>query len=118
MGMAALNPKEVSHTSRTPTRSFSRPSTKNPDKSPLYKFSPNCSRGFCPGGLSGGLLSGRFCPGWFLSIPPSVTRHLLQEKVKLHYKFHETSHKHISNNFSCDSGGISRRRGITLTVCL
>src|SRR6218665_1347873 len=25
---------------------FSRPSTKNPDKSPLYKFSLNCSRGF------------------------------------------------------------------------
>src|SRR6218665_2107189 len=30
--------------------------------------------GFCPGFvrglLSGGLLSGRFCPGWLLSVPP------------------------------------------------
>src|SRR6218665_3177594 len=32
--------------------------------------------GFCPGStfvrglLSGGLLSGRFCPGWLLSVPP------------------------------------------------
>src|SRR6218665_2477669 len=57
---------------------FSRPSTKNPDKSPLYKFSLNCSRGL----LSRGLLSGRFCPGLFLSVPPSVRIHLLQQKVK------------------------------------
>ena len=48
---------------------FSRPSTKNPDKSPLYKFSLNCSWGFFVWGvLSGGLLSGRFYPGWFLSV--------------------------------------------------
>ena len=38
---------------------------KFPDKSPLYKFYLNCSQRF----LSGGLLSGRFCPGWFLSVP-------------------------------------------------
>src|SRR6218665_3577896 len=44
--------------------------------------------GFCPGCLSGGLLSGRFCPGWFLSVPPSVRIHLLQQKVKHHFKFH------------------------------
>src|SRR6218665_2650369 len=36
--------------------------------------------GFCPGGLSGGLLSGRFCPGWFLSVPPSVRIHLITTK--------------------------------------
>src|SRR6218665_2908333 len=35
---------------------FSRPSTKNTDKSPLYKFSLNCSRGF----LSVGFLRGSF----------------------------------------------------------
>src|SRR6218665_3912758 len=58
---------------------FSRPSTKIPDKSPPYKFYLNCSRRF---------LSGGFCPGWFLSIPPSVTIHLLQQKVKHHFKFH------------------------------
>src|SRR6218665_810688 len=66
-----------------PFRALSRPSTKNPDKSPLYKFYPNCSRGL----LSRGLLSGGFCPGWFLSIP-SVRIHLLQQKVKNHFKFH------------------------------
>src|SRR6218665_2726723 len=58
---------------------FSRPSTKIPDKSPLYKFYLNCSQRF---------LSGGFCPGWFLSVPPSVTIHLLQQKVKHHFKFH------------------------------
>src|SRR6218665_1508764 len=42
---------------------FSRPSTKNPDKSPLYKFSLNCSRGFCPGGfVRGGFCSFPFLP--------------------------------------------------------
>src|SRR6218665_2257706 len=74
-------PKSTSHISDPPI--FSRPSTKNPDKSPLYKFSLNCSRGL----LSGGLLSGRYCPGWFLSVPPSVRIHLLQQKVKNHFKF-------------------------------
>src|SRR6218665_567316 len=54
---------------------FSTPSTKIPDNSPLYKFYLNCSQRF---------LSGGFCPGWFLSVPPSVT----QQKVKHHFKFH------------------------------
>src|SRR6218665_2628003 len=38
-------------------------------KAPLYKFCLNCSQGFLSEVLSGGLLSGRFCPGWFLSVP-------------------------------------------------
>src|SRR6218665_881892 len=68
---------------------FSRPSTKIPDKSPLYKFFLSCSRRFLSeGALSEDLLSGRFCPVWFLSIPPSVTIHLIQQKVKHHFKFH------------------------------
>src|SRR6218665_1743722 len=58
---------------------FIRSSTKSPDKSPLYKFCLNCSRGF---------LSGWFCPGWVLSVPPSVRIQLLQQKVKHHFKFH------------------------------
>ena len=75
----------LSHISDPPI--FSRPSTQNPDTSSLYKFSLNCSRG---------LLSGGFCPGvfclegfvqwWFLSVPPSVRIHLLQQKVKNHFK--------------------------------
>src|SRR6218665_1680782 len=40
---------------------------------------------FCPGVLS---LSGRFCPGCFLSVPPSVRMYVLQQKVKHHLKFH------------------------------
>src|SRR6218665_1853323 len=83
-------PQKVRHTSRTP-RSFSRarpPSTKTLGKSPLYNFSFNCLRGFVWEGLSEGLWFGRFCLEWFLSIPPSVTIHLLQQKVKHHFKFH------------------------------
>src|SRR6218665_1072699 len=49
------DPPKVRHTSRTPPM-FSRPSTENPDKSPLYKFPLNCSRGF----LSGGFVRGFF----------------------------------------------------------
>src|SRR6218665_4196801 len=43
---------------------------------------------FCPGFLSEGILSGRFCPGWFLSVLPSVRIHPLQQKVEYHYKFY------------------------------
>src|SRR6218665_1296484 len=50
-------PTKVRHTSRTPPI-FSRPSTKIPDKSPLYKFYFNCSRRF----LSGGFVRVGFCP--------------------------------------------------------
>src|SRR6218665_809574 len=56
-------PESTSHISDPPI--FSRPSTKNPDKRPLYKFSLNCSRRF----LSEGLLSERFCPGGFCPLP-------------------------------------------------
>src|SRR6218665_1855545 len=74
-------PVTLCHTSRDPQKYvthlgppsiFSRPSTKIPEKSPLYKFYLNCSR--------------RFLSGWFLSVPPSVTIHLLQQKVKHHFK--------------------------------
>src|SRR6218665_1372174 len=73
-----LPPVTLCHTSRD-TPILSRPNTKIPDESPLYKFYLNCSRRF---------LSGGFCPGWFLSVPLSVTIHLLQQKVKHHFKFH------------------------------
>src|SRR6218665_1799941 len=67
----------LSHISDPPI--FIRPSTKIPDKSPLYKFYLNCSWRF---------LSGGSCSGWFLYVPPSVTIHLLQQKVKHHFRFH------------------------------
>src|SRR6218665_2369448 len=53
-------PPPLCHTSRDPPRKyvthlgppiFSRPSTKIPDKSPLYKFYLNCSQRFLSGGL-------------------------------------------------------------------
>src|SRR6218665_388883 len=69
-------PASTSHISDPPI--FSRHSTKIPDKIPLYKFYLNCSRRFCPGVLF----------GLVLSVPPSVTIHLLQQKVKNHFKFH------------------------------
>src|SRR6218665_3200290 len=57
-------PVTLCHTSGTPQkyfthlgppRLFSRPSTKNPDKSPLYKFSQLFAE-FCPGGFVRGSL--------------------------------------------------------------
>src|SRR6218665_1627784 len=45
------------------------------------------SRGFLFGGLSGGVLSGRFRQGWFLSVHPSVRLHPLQQKTKHHFQF-------------------------------
>src|SRR6218665_847483 len=79
-------PKSTSHISDLPI--FSWPSTKTRTKA-LCTNSLSIFRGvFCPGVWSGGLLSGRFCSGWFLSIPPSVRIHLLQQKDKHHFKFH------------------------------
>src|SRR6218665_1098196 len=75
--------KYVTHLGPSP-RFFSWSSTKNPDKSPLYELSLNCSRGFCQRVF----LSGRFCSGCFLSVPLSVRIHLLQQKVKHHLRFH------------------------------
>src|SRR6218665_12988 len=90
-------PVTLCHTSRNPPEStshisyppiFSRPSTKNPDKSPLYNSLSIVHGAFLSTGvLPGGLLSGMFCPGWFLSVPPSVRIHLLRQKVKHHFKF-------------------------------
>src|SRR6218665_1320467 len=68
---------------------FSRPSTRKPGQKPSVQILSQLFTGlFSPGVLSGGLLSGRFCLGWFLSVPPSVRIHLLQQKVKHHFKFH------------------------------
>src|SRR6218665_3115562 len=61
---------------------------KSGQKPPVQIVSQLFVRVFVRGLLSGGLLSGRFCPGWFLSVPTSVRTHLLQQKVKNHFKFH------------------------------
>src|SRR6218665_1700786 len=73
-----LLPVTLRHTSRDPRKYvthlrppiFRRPSTKNPHKSPFYKFCLNCSRGFLSGGFCQVVFCLlRFCLGWFLSIP-------------------------------------------------
>src|SRR6218665_2094510 len=80
---------KVRHTSRTP-RFLVGLVQKNPDKSPLYKFSLNCLRGFLFGILSEGLLSGRFGPGWFLSIP-FLSEYICYDRklnITLNFMFH------------------------------
>ena len=62
-----LGPPKARHTSRTPR--FLEGLVQKTRKKAPYKFCLNCFGGFCPGVLSGGLLSRRFCPGWFLSVP-------------------------------------------------
>src|SRR6218665_2832097 len=45
--------------------------------------------GCCPGGFVRGSFDWKVLSrGWFLSVPPSVRIHLLQQKVKHHFKFH------------------------------
>src|SRR6218665_2557461 len=70
------SPKSTSHISDPSI--FSRPSIKTQTKPPVQILSQ----------LYAGVWSGRFCPGWLLSVPPSVRIHLLQQKVKHHFKFH------------------------------
>src|SRR6218665_213961 len=54
---------------------------KNPDKSPMYKFSLNCSRGFCPGGF----VRGGFCPFPLLSEYICYNRKV---NITLNFMFH------------------------------
>src|SRR6218665_2351178 len=89
-------PVTLCHTSRDPRKyvthlgppHFSKPNTKTRTKALVQILSQLFARAFVRGLLSGGLLSGSFCPGWFVSVPPSVRIHLLQQKVKHHLKFH------------------------------
>src|SRR6218665_1581859 len=80
------HPQKVPHTPPPPI--FSRPSTKNPDKSPLYKFSLNCSRGFLFGSFVRGSFVWKVLSGVVFIRSPSVRIHLLRQKVKHHFKFH------------------------------
>src|SRR6218665_2974349 len=84
------DPPKVRHTSRTPPI-FSRPSTKIPDKSPLYKLYLNCSRRFCPGGLcqrvfcQEGFVRVGICPFPLLSQYICCNRKL---NITLNFMFH------------------------------
>src|SRR6218665_4189074 len=72
-------PKSMSHISDPPI--FSRPSTKNPDKSPLYKFSQLFGRAF----VRGSFVRGGFCPYPLLSEYICYNRKL---KITLNFMFH------------------------------
>src|SRR6218665_3791479 len=82
-------PPKVRHTSRSLPPIFSRSSTKKPGQKPPVQILSQLFTGvFVREVFSGGLLSGRFCPGWLLSVPPSVRIHMLQQRFKHHFKFH------------------------------
>src|SRR6218665_4051845 len=85
-------PQKVRRTSRTPI--FSKPSTKNQYKNPLYKFSLNCSWGFLSRGLLSegqrvfcleGFVRGGFCPFPLLSEYICYSRKL---NITLNLRFH------------------------------
>src|SRR6218665_106827 len=83
--------RPTSHISDTPPHPIfcrSRPSTKNPDKSPLYKFSQFFGKVFVRGVLSEGYFSWKVLSGMVFVRSPSVRIHLLQQKCKHHSKFH------------------------------
>src|SRR6218665_3931379 len=90
-------PKSTSHISDPPI--FSRPTTNNPDKSPLYKFSLNCSRWFLSGGFCQGVfclegfVRGGFCPFPLLSQYICYNRKL---NITLNFMFHMYDKKCIS----------------------
>ena len=91
-------PQKVRHTSRT-APIFSKPSTTNPDKSPLYKFSLNCSWGFLSGGFRQsvfwleGFVRGGFCTFPLLSEYNCYNRKL---NITLNFMFHMYDKKFIS----------------------
>ena len=91
------NPPKVRHTSRTP-RFLEGLVHKTRTKAPLYKLCLNCSRGFCPGFVrGGGLLSGRFCPGWFLSVPvlSKYICHIRKFNITLNFVFRMYDKKNL-----------------------
>jgi len=79
-------PPKVRHTSRPHPRFLVGLVQKTRTKAPCTNSLSIVHGAFCPGCVSGGLLPGRFCLGWFLSVPPSVRKYLLQQKVKHHIR--------------------------------
>src|SRR6218665_3745965 len=71
------DPPKVRHTSRTP-RFLVGLVQKTRRKAP-------CTNSLL---IVHGVFVQGLCPGWFLSIPPSVRIHLLQKKGKHHFKLH------------------------------
>ena len=81
-------PESTSHISDP--RFLVRLVQRNRTKAPCTNSLSIVRGGFCPGVLSGGLLSGRFCPGWFLSVP-LLSEHICYNKklnITLNFMFH------------------------------
>src|SRR6218665_3565086 len=72
-------PEITSHISDPPI--FTIPSTKIPDKSPLYKFCLNCSREFLSGGFVRGSFVWKVLSGVVFVCSRFVRIHLLHQKV-------------------------------------
>src|SRR6218665_3861291 len=77
-------PPKVRNTSRTPPILVVQKSRTKPPVQNLSQW----FAGFLFRGFVQDFLCGRFCPGCFLSVPPSVRILLLQQKVKHHFQFH------------------------------
>src|SRR6218665_962090 len=83
---------------------FTRPSTQNLDKSPLYKFSLNCSWGLLSGGFCQGVfclegfVRGDFCPYLLLSKYICYNRKL---KITLNFMFHMYDKKLYKRDVTC-----------------
>ena len=73
-------PKSMSHIS-DPLRFLVGLVQETRTKAPCTNSLSIVRKGFCSGVLSGGLLSGRFCPGGFYPFP-------FCQKVKHHFKYH------------------------------
>src|SRR6218665_2285107 len=90
-------PPQVRHTSRIPI--FRRPSTKNPDKSPLVQILSQLLTGF----LSGGFCQEVFClegfiRGWLLSISvmSEYICYIRKLNITLNFMFHKCGKKSIN----------------------
>src|SRR6218665_1452651 len=62
-------PESTSHISDPHSQFLEGLAQKSRTKPPCTNYVSIVREGFCPGVLSGDLLSGRFCLGWFLSVP-------------------------------------------------
>src|SRR6218665_493344 len=91
------DPPKVRYTSRTPRLLVGL--VQKPDKCPLYKFSLNCSRGFCSGDFVRGVFClegfvwGDFYPFHLLSEYTCYDRKL---NITLNFMFHMYNKKFIS----------------------
>src|SRR6218665_1020247 len=95
-------PESTSHILDPPI--FSRPSTKIPDKSPLYKFYLNCSRRF----LSGGFCQAVFCLEGFVWVGfcpfPLLSQYICCNRklnITLNFMFHMYDKNLYKHDVTC-----------------